>query len=190
LEFTMNRSILSCRLSCLACAVALFLSACASNVKLDEPRADGGAGGVVSVPGGNAGAADAARGESAVAPVSATSPVKALGLVDLPKAIYFDYDSFVVKPEFMSTVEGYAKALQATSGVRMSVEGHTDERGGREYNLALGQKRAEAVLRSLAVLGAKDAQLEAISMGEEKPAAEGADEAAWSKNRRAEFKVR
>jgi peptidoglycan-associated lipoprotein len=70
------------------------------------------------------------------------------------------------------------------------VEGHTDERGGREYNLALGQKRAEAVARSLTLLGAADAQLEAVSFGEERPAVQGSDEAAWAKNRRAELKDR
>jgi peptidoglycan-associated lipoprotein len=72
----------------------------------------------------------------------------------------------------------------------MVIEGHTDERGGREYNLALGQKRAEAVLRSLTLLGATDKQLEAVSFGEERPAVQGADESAWSRNRRAELKDR
>ena len=72
----------------------------------------------------------------------------------------------------------------------MVVEGHTDERGGREYNLALGQKRAEAVVRSLTLLGVGDQQLEAVSFGEERPAAQGSDEAAWARNRRAELKDR
>ena len=71
----------------------------------------------------------------------------------------------------------------------MSVEGHTDERGGREYNLALGQKRAEAVAKSLALLGADDNQLEAVSFGKERPAVQGSDEAAWAKNRRAELEL-
>jgi peptidoglycan-associated lipoprotein len=73
---------------------------------------------------------------------------------------------------------------------RMIVEGHTDERGGREYNLALGQKRADAVVRSMVLLGAQDGQLEAVSFGKERPAAQGSDEAAWAKNRRAELKDR
>ena len=71
---------------------------------------------------------------------------------------------------------------------RATIEGHTDERGGREYNLALGQKRAEAVLRSMTLLGATDAQLEAVSFGKERPAVQGSDESAWAKNRRAELK--
>jgi peptidoglycan-associated lipoprotein len=87
-------------------------------------------------------------------------------------------------------VEAHARLLNANRSRKMIVEGHTDERGGREYNLALGQKRAEAVARSLTLLGAADAQLEAVSFGEERPAVQGSDEAAWAKNRRAELKDR
>lgn len=79
------------------------------------------------------------------------------------------------------------KPLSTRANSRMSLEGHTDERGGREYNLALGQKRSEAVLKSLTLLGATDAQLEAVSFGKERPAASGSDEAAWAKNRRVEI---
>jgi peptidoglycan-associated lipoprotein len=77
--------------------------------------------------------------------------------------------------------------LAADRKMRMSLEGHTDERGGREYNLALGQKRSEAVVKSLTLLGATDAQLEAVSFGKERPAASGSDEAAWARNRRVEI---
>ena len=83
-----------------------------------------------------------------------------------------------------------ARVLMANRGKRMAVEGHADERGGREYNLALGQKRAEAVVRSLVLLGVAERQLEAVSFGEERPAAQGGDETAWSRNRRAELKDR
>jgi peptidoglycan-associated lipoprotein len=87
-------------------------------------------------------------------------------------------------------VEGNAKALIASRQKKMTIEGHTDERGGREYNLALGQKRAEAVQKSLALLGVADNQMESVSFGEERPATQGSDEAAWAKNRRAELKDR
>ena len=87
-------------------------------------------------------------------------------------------------------LEANARYLNANRNVRVALEGHTDERGGREYNLALGQKRAEAVRRSLSLLGVQDGQMEAVSFGEEKPAATGADEAAWSKNRRVELTYR
>lgn len=106
------------------------------------------------------------------------------------RVIYFDFDSFVVKEDFRSVVEFGARYLQADRQRRLLVEGHTDERGGREYNLALGQKRADAVVRAMQLLGAQEAQMEAVSYGEERPAAPGSDEAAWAKNRRAELKDR
>ena len=109
---------------------------------------------------------------------------------NLPKVIYFDYDSYVVKDEYRVVVDGYAKAMVADRSARLAVEGHTDERGGREYNLALGQRRAEAVVRSLALLGVTENQVEAVSFGKERPAVPGADEASWAKNRRAELAYR
>jgi len=104
------------------------------------------------------------------------------------RVIYFDYDSFVIKPEFQSLIAEYARQIKAQSGRRAIIEGHTDERGGREYNLALGQKRAEAVVGALTVLGVSGAQLEAVSFGKEKPAVQGADETVYAKNRRAEIR--
>jgi len=106
---------------------------------------------------------------------------------NLPNIIYFDFDSFVVKDEFRPTIEAHAKVLTADRKKKLAIEGHTDERGGSEYNLALGQKRAEAVAKSLALLGANESQLEAVSFGKERPAVQGSDEAAWAKNRRAEL---
>jgi peptidoglycan-associated lipoprotein len=106
------------------------------------------------------------------------------------KIVYFDFDSFVVKDEYRPVVELHAKALSGNRQKKLSIEGHTDERGGREYNLALGQKRAEAVAKALTLLGAQDAQIEAVSFGKERPAVQGSDEVAWAKNRRAELKDR
>jgi len=106
------------------------------------------------------------------------------------KIIYFDFDSYVVKPEFQGTIEAHAKFLTANKNRKMNIEGHTDERGGREYNLALGQRRAEAVRRALGLLGVSDAQVEAVSFGKEKPAVPGSDEEAMAKNRRAELNYR
>jgi peptidoglycan-associated lipoprotein len=104
--------------------------------------------------------------------------------------VYFDFDSYAIKDDFKATIDGYARALQSNRGKKLVIEGHTDERGGREYNLALGQKRAAAVVSSLTLLGATESQLEAVSFGEERPAVQGSDESAWSKNRRAELKGR
>ena len=109
---------------------------------------------------------------------------------NLPRVVFFDFDSYVVKDEFRSTVEANAKVLSADRAKKVVIEGHTDERGGREYNLALGQKRAEAVAKSLALLGAQSGQMEAVSFGKERPAVQGSDEAAWAKNRRAELVYR
>ncbi len=106
------------------------------------------------------------------------------------RIVYFDYDSYVIKPEFQSLIEAHARFIKAGGNRKLMVEGHTDERGGREYNLALGQKRAEAVRRALALLGVSDAQVEAVSFGKEKPAAQGGTEEVHAKNRRAELSYR
>jgi peptidoglycan-associated lipoprotein len=112
------------------------------------------------------------------------------GPVNVARIVYFDYDSYVIKPEFQSLIEAHARFLKANNGRRVAIEGHTDERGGREYNLALGQRRSEAVRRALVLLGVPDGQLEAVSFGKEKPANPGSDEAAWAQNRRAELVYR
>ena len=106
------------------------------------------------------------------------------------RIVYFDFDSYVIKDEFKPTIDVFSRLLSTNKSQKLIVEGHADERGGREYNLALGQKRAEAVAKSLAVLGAGDAQVEAVSFGEERPADTGKGESAWAKNRRAELKDR
>ncbi|MCA1977728.1 MAG: peptidoglycan-associated lipoprotein Pal [Thiobacillus sp.] len=100
------------------------------------------------------------------------------------RSIYFDYDSFVVKDEYRPALEAHAAFLLANKGAHVILQGNTDERGSREYNLALGQRRAEAVRKALAVLGVSDAQLEAVSFGEEKPRKEGDSEEAYAENRR------
>ena len=106
------------------------------------------------------------------------------------RIIYFDFDSSVIRDDARAVIEAHAKALTSDRTRRLTVEGHTDERGGREYNLALGQKRAEAVQRALVVLGASEAQLESVSFGEERPAMPGASEEASARNRRVELKDR
>jgi peptidoglycan-associated lipoprotein len=103
------------------------------------------------------------------------------------RSIYFDLDSYIVRDEFRPVIEAHAKYLNANRGRRIVIQGHTDERGGSEYNLALGQKRAEAVRRSLSLLGVADNQMEAVSFGKEKPKAFGSDEAAWAENRRVDI---
>lgn len=102
-------------------------------------------------------------------------------------SVYFDYDSYALKPEYTSVVTAHSKYLSSNKGSRVVIQGNTDERGGSEYNLALGQKRAEAVRRALILMGASDSQTEAVSFGKEKPKAVGSNEAAWAENRRADI---
>ena len=106
------------------------------------------------------------------------------------RVVYFDFDSYVVKDDYRPVIEANAKALTTNRRMKMAVEGHTDDRGSSEYNLALGQRRAEAVVKSLTLLGADQTQLEAVSFGEERPAVQGENEEAWAKNRRAELASR
>ncbi len=173
-------------------ALAAFLAGCGSSVKLDDSVPVEDRSGTSTAPGaGGAGGANAGATQSRVAPVSALDPAaQNPGPAGVARVIYFDYDSYTLKPEAQAVVEGHARYLKAGSARRIVIEGHTDERGGREYNLALGQRRAEAVRRALGLLGVADSQVEAVSFGKEKPAAQGADEAAWSKNRRAEITYR
>ena len=170
-------------------AVALLLAACASTPLEEQPPApvsDAGAGAPGSKPG--AGAAD----PRAVARVDAgaTTGIDPLNDPASPlskRSVYFDFDSFVVKPEFQGVVEAHGKFLVANPGRRVTIEGHADERGSREYNLALGQKRSEAVKSRLRLLGVAESQMETVSFGEEKPMALGATEEAWAQNRRADL---
>ena len=100
------------------------------------------------------------------------------------RSVHFDFDSFVVKDEYRPVLEAHAGYLVSKRDARVILQGNADERGSREYNLALGQKRAEAVRKVLAVLGVNEAQMEAISFGEEKPRNEADTEAAYAENRR------
>jgi peptidoglycan-associated lipoprotein len=169
----------------LTLVVAFALAGCASSVKLDDTPVETRTPGSGSAAG--AGASGSGTSQSGVAPVDLTGKTDTSSV---GKVVYFDFDSFIVKDEYRGIVEGHAKALTANRAKRVVIEGHADERGGREYNLALGQKRAEAVGRAMVLLGAQDAQIESVSYGEERPAATGSDEAAWAKNRRAELRDR
>ena len=171
-------------------ALAAVLAGCGSNVKLDPPIQGSGAD-ATATQGAGAGAAGAGAGQSTVTQVQAgPAGADAAGPAGVGRVIYFDFDSFTVKPEYQGLVDQHARILQGNRGRSEAVEGHTDERGSREYNLALGQKRAEAVRRALTLVGATDAQIEAVSFGEEKPAVSGSSEDAYSQNRRVEIRYR
>ncbi len=108
-------------------------------------------------------------------------------LLSTERSAYFDFDKAILKPEFNAMVERHGKYLASNPALAIRIEGNTDERGSAEYNLALGQKRAESVLRALKVFGIKDTQAEAVSWGEEKPRVTGQGEPVWSQNRRADI---
>ncbi|NBD20185.1 peptidoglycan-associated lipoprotein Pal [Aquabacterium fontiphilum] len=186
---TRSQSVLSSRSLALGvlAAAALALAGCGSRVKLDD-KASGAAPITSAAPGEGAGAGGVAS--SNVAPVVVAPDANDAAASNIARIVYFDFDSFLVKDEFRPVVEAHARRMNAARDTRIVIEGHTDERGGREYNLALGQRRAEAVQRSLTLLGVSAERIEAVSFGEERPAATGSDESAWSQNRRAEIKDR
>jgi peptidoglycan-associated lipoprotein len=103
------------------------------------------------------------------------------------RSIYYDYDQFDIKDEYRALVEAHAKYLRDNPAAKMLIQGNTDERGSREYNVGLGQRRSDGVKKMLTLLGARDNQIESVSLGEEKPQADGHEESAWSKNRRSDI---
>ncbi|TXH34070.1 MAG: peptidoglycan-associated lipoprotein Pal [Burkholderiaceae bacterium] len=173
----------------LALSVVALMAGCSSGVKLDDvPVEDKNAS---STLGTNGGANTGNTGQSGVTGVDLSqSANNGAGPVGVSRIVYFDYDSYVIKSEFQSLIEAHSRFIKAAPGRKVMIEGHTDDRGGREYNLALGQKRAEAVRRSLSLLGVPDSQMEAVSFGKEKPAVQGNSEDAHSQNRRAELSYR
>ena len=158
--------------------VALFVAGCSSTP--DTPEQTGapvedGRGRVATVD------ADSVSGSRL--PRELTDPKSILSR----RSIYFDYDKFEVKGEYRDLVTAHARFLSNNRQFKMLVQGNTDERGSREYNLALGQKRADAIKRMLVMLGAREDQVESVSLGEEKPKNEGHDETAWAENRRGDM---
>jgi peptidoglycan-associated lipoprotein len=160
---------------------AALLSACSSPVKLSEPP-------VVERP---ATATVAPRADTTrdVRPVETgtVDPLNDPQGVLAKRSVYFDYDSYAVRDDARPVVENHSAYLNKNKGRKILIQGNTDERGGTEYNLALGQKRAEAVRKAMTSMGVADSQIEAVSLGKEKPKATGSNEAAWAENRRADI---
>jgi peptidoglycan-associated lipoprotein len=162
-------------------AAALGLGACAGKpAKPEAPPAAGteNAAGAEGAGANNPNAANAGADDEAAGPQG--------GLL-VKRIVYFDFDSAEIKGEGTDIVAAHAKYLAGHTGTRVRLEGHTDERGSREYNIGLGERRAQAVRRALLLQGAADGQISTVSYGEERPAAAGHDEASWAKNRRVEI---
>ena len=161
---------------------AMLVTACSSPVKLDDKAAVEDRTGSTTSQG-----ADPRSVGTVNATRSGMDPLNDPQGVLAKRSIYFDLDSYSVKDEFKPVLDAHARYLNANKSRQIVIQGNTDERGGREYNLALGQKRAEAVRRALSLLGVQESQMEAVSFGKEKPKALGSDEAAWTENRRADI---
>ncbi|MDR3088030.1 MAG: peptidoglycan-associated lipoprotein Pal [Azoarcus sp.] len=126
---------------------------------------------------------------SKVTTVTPNTPQLGTGLPDrnIPGSVYFDYDSYIIRADARPLIDAHAKLLSRRPDVKVTIQGNTDERGSREYNLALGQKRAEAVRRALNMLGARDGQIEAVSLGKERPRCTNITETCYAENRRGDF---
>ena len=160
-------------------ALAVVLSGCTSSPKLSTPPAGRTGASNSQKPGDASGQTSGVNGDSLSGPPASVGRV-----------VYFDFDSATVKPEYQGLIDQQARYLRSRSASHVVLEGNTDERGSREYNLALGQKRADAVKRSLLLLGAREDQLESVSLGKEKPRNPGSGEEAWAENRRADILYR
>ena len=137
----------------------------------------------------------ATAGQRPGGPTTGTAPTSPLGVNPLKdpnnvlskRSVYFDFDSALVRDEFKPLVQAHARYLVEHPSTRLTVQGHTDERGSAEYNLALGQRRSDSVKQAMNVLGASDRQIDTVSFGKEKPKAAGHDEDAWAQNRRGDI---
>src|SRR5450631_1254447 len=166
-------------------AAAALLSGCPKKHNVIEPPAAG-----TQVPGSNTGGDGAstsgrslggdANAEGNDMGANATGPLA-------KKVIYFDFDKSEIKPEFADLVTAHARNLTGHANLKIKLEGNTDERGTREYNIGLGERRAQAVRRALMLQGVAESQITTVSFGAERPAVEGDDEAAWAQNRRVEL---
>jgi peptidoglycan-associated lipoprotein len=166
-------------MSVMLLAAALSVAACSSKPPVQpDAGAQAGANTAGAAGAGATGAAASGGEEEAAGPQA--------GLLAI-RVVYFDFDSAEIKGQGVEVVAVHAKYLAANPGTRVRLEGHTDERGSREYNIGLGERRAQSVRRALMLQGATDGQISTVSYGEERPAAPGHDEAAWAKNRRVEI---
>ncbi|HEX3633371.1 MAG TPA: peptidoglycan-associated lipoprotein Pal [Casimicrobiaceae bacterium] len=164
---------------------ALALAACSTT-----PKQEGGApvderNPTATTPGAaTSGAATGSVAGAANQGAGQMNPLKDPSSILSKRSVYFDFDAYAIKDDYKSLLEAHARYLQANRNARMTIEGNTDERGSREYNIALGQRRADAAKRMMLLSGATEAQIDTVSFGKEKPRNPGHDESAWAENRR------
>jgi len=165
--------------------IAVAAAACASHEQRTEPQVTDKSTGVTPP--------STTTGSNTVNPTNPNAGVTGNELhtgVLAKRSVYFDFDSNAVKDEYRGLIQAHSRYMNDHRDTHIRIEGNCDERGSREYNLALGQRRAEAVKKTMTVLGVGDGRIETVSYGEEKPVAQGHDEAAWAQNRRADIKYR
>jgi peptidoglycan-associated lipoprotein len=168
----------------LVAIIAAALAGCSTTPTTEAPVEDRGTAGATAPGAGGAETGGAQAGGVTGAQLGGAAALRDPNNILSKRSVYFDFDSFVVKDEFKPLVEAHARYLQQNRAARMTIQGNTDERGSREYNIALGQKRADAVKRMMLLLGATDSQIETVSFGAERPKNSGHDESAWAENRR------
>ena len=166
----------------IAGTMLLALGGCAgkSAVKAPAPAASAGGGTSTGTEAGS-GAAGGAGSGGAMAGSGVSAPA------GVGRLVYFDFDSSEIRPEFVPLIAAHARAIAANASIHVRLEGHTDERGSPEYNIGLGERRAQNVRRALLLQGVAESQVVTVSYGEERPAVTGQTEEAWAKNRRVEF---
>jgi peptidoglycan-associated lipoprotein len=174
--------------------IATALAACAGTQTTTQPPAgveDRSAG--ASAPGAGPGASGVQDKPvtgvdlTAAKPAAGADPLRDPASPLSVRSIYYDFDKYDIKDEYKPVIEAHARYLREQGGTKMLIQGNTDERGSREYNIALGQRRAESVKKMLLLLGAREEQVEAVSLGEEKPKEGGHSEDAWTRNRRSDM---
>jgi peptidoglycan-associated lipoprotein len=170
----------------IAAIVIAALAGCASKGTQDAaPVEDKGAGATATTPGTTT---TGVGGTGVSGTATAQPPHKdPANILSQKRSIYFDFDEYVIKDQYKATVEAHAKYLQGSRTLRVILQGNTDERGTREYNIALGQRRADAVKKLMMLLGATEVQIETVSFGKEKPRRDGHDETSWAENRRVDI---
>ena len=168
--------------------VAAVLAGC-QTTPTEAPVEDKSTAAGATTPSTQSGASTAGTRQGAVSGSStgAGNPLKDPNNILSKRSIYFEFDSFTVSDQYKPIVEAHAKYLAANRNTKVALQGHADERGSREYNIALGQKRADAVKRMMTLLGAQETIVETVSFGEEKPKNSGHDEASWTENRRVDI---
>jgi peptidoglycan-associated lipoprotein len=166
-----------------AALVAVVLAGCQSTPTTDSAAPIDDKSATATTPGGASTSGTSGTGVSGMSSGS-SNPLRDPNNILSKRSVYFDFDSYVVRDEFKPLVEAHGRYLQSNRSARMTIQGNADERGSHEYNLALGQRRADAVKRMMVLLGAGDGQVETVSFGKEKPRNPGHDEVAWAENRR------